>query len=64
MSRRLAALNFVLRVAVKPRLARTRGPEQAAREFVNVALHFDATTYALLASFGFTAPWVDLDFAF
>ncbi|APX23258.1 MAG: alpha/beta hydrolase [Rhodobacteraceae bacterium] len=40
MSRRLAALNFVLRVAVKPRLARTRGPEQAAREFERSAALF------------------------
>ena len=40
MSRRLAALNFVLRVAVKPRLARTRGPEQEAREFERSAALF------------------------
>ncbi|MBN9886973.1 alpha/beta hydrolase fold domain-containing protein [Salipiger abyssi] len=37
MSRRLAALNLLLRVAVKPRLARTRGPEEAAREFARTA---------------------------
>ncbi len=33
MSRRLAALNLVLRVAVKPRLARTSGPGAAERDF-------------------------------
>ena len=33
MSRRLAALNLFLRLAVKPRLARTAGPGAAEREF-------------------------------
>ena len=33
MSRRLAALNLFLRLAVKPRLARTAGPGVAEREF-------------------------------
>lgn len=37
MSRRLAALNLFLRFAIKPRLARTRDPEQAARDFERMA---------------------------
>lgn len=37
MSRRLAALNLFLRHSVKPRLARTSGPEEAAAQFETMA---------------------------